>query len=157
MKFLSITVFLAFCFTCQAQNSDGVKLDVKNSFWGFGYEYFQDGTKVSKTEFEKNRKSQLSAQEIDLYNSGKSLSDAGKVIGNIGGFVLGYQIGVALTGGDANSSIWYISGGATLVGVILDIAGLNKMKKVLSSNYSGFSVLPVIAPQQVGVGLAFNF
>ncbi|WP_139957125.1 hypothetical protein [Flavicella sediminum] len=107
---VAVFVFvLSFSF-CNAQ-----KIEMTKVFGG--YKYSQNGSNLSMknlvTAMESN------AQAFELVKKAKSKSIWSNILGGAGGFLVGYPIGGAIAGGDAN---WTMAGiGAGLIAIALPI------------------------------------
>ncbi|MDR1022398.1 MAG: hypothetical protein LBL94_03880 [Prevotellaceae bacterium] len=149
-----IAVFLVapFPVTAQEQLED---LSFKSGTWT--YNYFVGDQQVSYSVFREklnNRNEGLA----NMFNVGKNMSITGAIIGGIGSFCLGYDIGTRLAGGKGNVAL--LAGGGTVMGVglILYYVGEGKMKKTLTlyKNVDKNASLTVDHSFS-GLGISLNF
>lgn len=97
---------------------------------GFSYNYQSNGRSVSYETFlaQLNQQSDLSAQ---LFKSGRSLAISGTVVGSVGAFCFGWDLGTRLAGGDGNLGMLIGGGSVMVIGLIMGNSGENKMKKAI--------------------------
>lgn len=84
------------------------------------------------------------------------MSITGIVIGSIGAFGFGYDMGGRLAGGKGNTALLVGGGGVMVGGIIMYYVGEKKMKKALTL-YENNSTSFYISPTQTGIGLCLNF
>jgi len=90
----------------------------------------KDGAKISpnqvRTLMEKN------TEVLSQYNSGRTLFVAGQVVAFPCAFLVGWDLGARLAGGEGNTAL--LVGGAvgTVAGLVISLAGEGKMKKSVS-------------------------
>ena len=63
------------------------------------------------------------------YKKGKKFRVINQIIGSIGGFIVGYQLGYLIRGGEANLNSLGIGAGITIVGVSFGIRAVEHLKK----------------------------
>ena len=134
----------------QEQTED---LSFKSGMWG--YNYYIGVQKVSFDVFmDKLNGSNVTAS--DMFKSGKNLSITGTVIGSVGAFCLGFDLGTRLGGGNGNTALLIGGGGVMIGGIIMYYVGEGKMKEALTLYKNNHTVL-YVSPTQTGVGLCLNF
>jgi len=139
---------------CFSQNSaENDSLSFKRGSWS--NQYYIDNKQVSYDDFIKTLGSN-SEQSVKMFKSGRSVSITGIVIGCVGAFGFGYDLGGRLAGAEGNTALLIGGGGVLAGGIILSYIGENKMKKALRLNKSD-SVSFSISPTQTGIGLCINF
>jgi hypothetical protein len=139
---------------CFSQNSvENDSLSFKRGSWS--NQYYVGNQQVSYDDFIK-KLGDNSEQSVKMFQTGRSVSNAGVAIGSIGGFCCGYDLGGRLAGAEGNTTM-LIGGGAALVGgIILSYIGENKMKNALKLNKNNSESF-FITPAQTGIGLCINF
>ena len=115
------------------EGSEKGDLSFKSGTWS--YNYYIGNQQVPFDTF----MNELNAGNItagNMFNSGKNLSVAGTVIGSIGAFCLGYDLGGRLAGGEGNSALLVSGGGVMITGIALYYVGKGKMGKALIPSIS---------------------
>jgi len=121
----------------------------------FGYDYYIDVQKVSFDTFmDKLNDSNVTAG--GMFKSGRNLSITGTVIGSVGAFCFGFDLGTRLGGGDGNTALLIGGSGVMVGGIIMYYVGEGKMKKALTLYKNNLTVL-YVSPTQTGIGLCLNF
>lgn len=119
-----LVMFAPVVLMAQQQAED---LSVKSGSWS--YNYYIGNQQISYDAFmEKLSGNQAAA---GMFKSGKSLNVTGTVIGSIGAFCFGYDLGTRLGGGKGNSAMLIGGGGVMVGGMIMSLVGNGKMKKAL--------------------------
>ena len=151
--FLSIVVFIVPA-AIAAQEQAG-ELNFKSGRWS--YEYYAGDQAISYAAFEER----LARHDQDLasrFCSGKNLSIVGTVIGSIGAFCFGYDIGVRLAGVEGNTPLLVGGGIVMSTGIAMSYAGEKRMRKVLTLYKRKDSVASLmIHSGYSGLGIRFNF
>jgi hypothetical protein len=153
MVFITFVLLIApFSIIAQEQSED---LSFKSGT--LTYNYFVGDQSVSYAVFREmltNRNEELA----NMFNAGKNLSMTGTVIGSVGAFCLGYDIGTRLAGGKGNTTLLAGGGAVMGVGLILYYVGEGKMKKALTlCKNEGNNTSLTINPNYSGLGISFNF
>lgn len=95
------------------------------------------------------------------YNSGKSMKVVANVIALPSAFALGWQVGTMIAGGQPNGTVMIIGGAGLIVGIVLDIAGGNKIRQAISiynSEIKATSKLQMNAGfTKHGIGITLSF
>ena len=127
-----------------------------------GYKFTQNGNKLSFSQLVDAMKNDQEAYA--LAKSAKSNYIASQVVGGVGGFVVGWNLGTAIGGGKPN---WTIAGmGAALIIVSIPITSnsIKKMKKAVdhyNSNITStayhFRPTYRIVSNGNGIGLSMSF
>jgi hypothetical protein len=119
------------------------------------YDYYEGNQKISFEAFMTKLKAQ-DEKIANSFKSGRNLTITGTVIGSIGGFCFGYDLGTRLAGSKGNNAL-LIGGGSVMIGgTILYYVGERKMKKALTL-YKNNSVSININPTETGLGICLNF
>ena len=121
---------------------------------------FQNGTKL-KAEQVKGAMSDNS-EALALYNSGRSLFVVGQVIAYPSAFLLGFDLGTRLGGGEGNGTVLAVGAVGTVVGLIIGLSGEKKIKNsvLLYNSKASNSAVPYqinFGFTQTGVGLGIRF
>jgi hypothetical protein len=139
------------CFSQNPANNDS--LSFKRG--SFSNQYYIGNRQVSYDDFIKNL-GNTGEQAVKMFKTGRTVSIAGIVIGCVGAYGVGYDLGGRLAGGKGNSAL-LAGGGVVLVGgIIMSVVGENKMKKALKL-HNGNSTSFFISPAKTGLGLCLNF
>jgi hypothetical protein len=151
--FLSLVGFIV-PVAIAAQEQAG-ELNFKSGTWS--YEYYAGDQAIPYATF-RNR---LASHDKDLasrFNSGKNLSITGVVIGSIGAFCFGYDIGTRLAGVEGNTPLLVGGGIVMSTGIAMSYVGERRMRKVLTlyKRKDGVASL-MIHSGYSGLGISFNF
>jgi hypothetical protein len=128
-------------------------LSFKSGTWN--HDYYLDGEQVSFDTFMREL-NDSNAEAGSMFNSGRNLSVVGTVIGSVGAFCFGYDLGTRLAGGQGSTALLAGGGGVMLGGIIMYYVGEKKMQNALTL-YEHNSTSLYIAPTQTGIGLCLNF
>jgi hypothetical protein len=145
-----LITLLPVALTAQGQTKD---LSFKSGTWT--YNYYLDGEQVPFDTF-INELNENNAEAGNMFNSGKNLSVTGMVIGSLGAFCFGYDLGTRLGGGEGSMPLLAGGGGVMLGGIIMYYVGEGKMKKALTL-FENNSTSLYMGPTSTGIGLCFNF
>ncbi len=149
---LTIKFALATLTFCTAQ-----QIEMEKVFGG--YKYTQNGTLLKMKDLVKTMES--NQQAFDLIKKAQLNNTMASIFGGAGGFLVGWPIGTAIGGGDAN---WTLAGvGAGLIAIVIPFSsGSNKNAKQAvelynsSLNLSSYYEFKVIGNGN-GIGLSVNF
>ena len=154
--FILTFFFLCFIFSTKicAQEQDR-DLRISNGLWS--YKYHIGDKVVSSAEFKQEL--QLHEKASKMYKSGNALNVTGTVLGGIGAFVVGYDLGSRLGDGSKGNTALLASGGVGLAGgIILYYIGEGKMKKAITLyNNSKQTSSLTLDTQGLGVRLCWAF
>ena len=116
---LTLIFALATLSFCNAQ-----QIKIKKVFGG--YKYSQNGTQMKMKDLVKTIES--NEQAFEFINKAQSNNTIASIFGSTGGFLVGWPIGTAIGGGDAN---WTLAGiGAGLIAISIPFStGANKNAK----------------------------
>ena len=109
---------IAMCFSVSAQT----ELTYNNGVW-------QNGTKLKAEQVRVAMSDH--GEALSQYNSGRSLFVGGMVIGYPCAFLLGFDLGTRLGGGEGNGAVLGIGAAGTIVGIIMMFSGEKKIKNSL--------------------------
>ncbi|MCL2097147.1 MAG: hypothetical protein FWH23_00105 [Bacteroidales bacterium] len=128
-------------------------LSFKAGTWG--HNYYVGSQQVSFDVFMSELNTQNAAVG-NMFKSGKNLSVVGIVVGSIGSFCFGYDIGTRIAGGKGNTALLIGGGGVMIGGIIMYYVGEGKMKKALTLHKNNSTAL-YITPTPIGISLCLNF
>ena len=147
---------LCFIFSAKIYAQDRDRdLRIANGFWS--YKYYLGDKAVSSSEFKQEL--QLHEEASKMYKSGSALNVTGTVIGSIGAFVVGYDLGSRLGDGSKANNVLLTSAGIGLAGgIILYYIGEGKIKKAINLyNNSKQTSSLTLNTQGLGVRLCWAF
>ncbi len=128
MRKTIITVFIALLAVtfCHAQRIEMQKVSG-------GYKYTQNGNQLKMRDLVKTMES--NQQAFEMIKKAQTNQSLASVIGLVGGGLVGWPIGTAIGGGDAN---WVLAGvGAGLIGVSIPLSSsANKKTKEAVETYN---------------------
>jgi hypothetical protein len=130
--------------------------DLSFKSWLWNYSYYEGSKEISFKDFMSKLKTSSDVQVPRMFKSGKNLSVTGNVIGSIGSFCFGYDLGSRLAGAKGNTAMLVGGGSAMVAGIVMSYIGVNKMNKALTL-YQSASVSFSISPAQTGIGLYVSF
>ena len=153
---LTLTFALATLTFCNAQ-----QIEMEKVFGG--YKYTQNGKLMKMKDLVKTMES--NQQAFDLIKKAQSNNTIASIIGGAGGFLVGWPIGTAIGGGDAN---WTLAGvGAGLIAISIPLtSGANKNGKqavelynssLKSTSFYEFKPEFKVISNGNGIGLSMNF
>lgn len=153
---LTLTIVLSALTFCNAQ-----KIEIEKVFGG--YKYSQNGNFMTMRDLVKTMAS--NQQAFQLIKKAQSSNTLASIIGSLGGGLVGFPIGTAIGGGDAN---WTLAGiGAGLVAISIPISSkANKNAKsavelyntsLNSTSYNEFKPKFKISANGTGIGLCITF
>lgn len=95
---------------CSAQSpSDSIY--VKKSFWG--YKFYQGNYRYNFNQLPELVQSDANAS--DLMKKAKTNATISAVVGGVGGFLVAWQLGTAIVGGDPNWAVAGVGGGLIII------------------------------------------
>lgn len=154
---LTLIFTLATISFCNAQ-----KIEMKKIFGG--YIYSQDGNKMTMGKMVKAMESNPDA--LKFMKKAKSNNVLASILGGAGGALIGFPIGTAIGGGDANWTLAGIGAGLVAIGIPIS-SGVNKNAKkavdlynssLNSTSYNNeFNPEFKIVANGNGIGLSMNF
>ncbi|WP_179353785.1 hypothetical protein [Winogradskyella vidalii] len=153
---LTLTFALATLTFCNAQ-----QIEIEKVFGG--YKYTQNGKLMKMKDLVKTMESNQKA--FDLIKKAQSNNTIASIIGGAGGFLVGWPIGTAIGGGDANWTLAGIGAGLIAIGIPIS-SGVNKNAKkavelynssLNSTSYYEFKPEFKIIAKGNGIGLSMNF
>ena len=114
-----------------------------------------NGITMSNDELENY----FSPEEYNQFINGKTTSTVGSVIGSIGAFVFGWNLGTLVAGGEPNKAMLAGGGAVTAVGLIISAIGEKSMKKAVNSYNTSVVYRPDLrlGATSNGIGLALVF
>lgn len=155
-KFLFITFTLLLSFVAVNAQTETSEKELRITSGGWGYNYFVGNEKQSAKGFMEILKQNEHAHK--MFKAGKNLAVTGTVIGSVGAFFVGYDLGGRLGGGKGNAGMLVGGGIVTAGGIAMGLIGESKMKKAvkLFNDKKDASNLQIeLSPY--GMTLAFNF
>ena len=157
-----ITLFLSLFFVIPSfsQSIPNKEIEIQKTF--LGAKFYLDGEKVSLKRLE--------SVLIDVPQSYRFVQQAktsnifSQIFGFAGGFLIGYPIGTAIAGGDANWNLALAGAGCLAVSIPLAIVGTNKVVKAVdlynqskTTSHNEQKLELNFALTSNGVGLVVNF
>jgi outer membrane lipoprotein SlyB len=128
-----------------------------------GYQYTQNGNKISMGELVKAMES--NSEALVFMKKAKSNNVLATILGGAGGALIGFPLGTAIGGGDANWTLVGIGVGLVAIGIPISV-GVNKNTKKAIDLYNSslnatsfFEFKPEfkIVTTGNGIGLSMNF
>ena len=119
-------LFLVFHSQAFAQTKDN-SITMKNGF--FGWQFYQNDQKLKVTEVAKMMES--NPQASTYIRSARTNNTWASIIGTIGGFMVGYPLGQAAGGGNANWTVAGIGGGLIVAAIPISIKANKQAKNAL--------------------------
>ena len=101
----------------------------------FGWQFRQNGEKLKLSQVSDLMAS--NEQAAAYLRSARSNSTLASVIGGIGGFLVGYQLGASAGGGNANWTVAGIGGGLIVGSIPLSIKAGNQARKAVEAYNEG--------------------
>ena len=153
---LTLTLALATLTFCNAQ-----QIEMEKVFGG--YKFTQNGKNLKMGELVKTMES--NQQAFDLIKKTQSNNTLASIIGFVGGGLIGWPIGTAIGGGDANWTLAGIGAGLVAIGIPISSSANKKAKQAvelynsslnLTSFYEFKPEFKVITNGN-GIGLSMNF
>ncbi|MDT0539074.1 hypothetical protein [Croceitalea sp. P059] len=141
---------------CNAQ-----KIEMEKVFGG--YKYTQDGNLMTMKGLVKTMESDQ--QAFDLIKKAQSNNTLASIIGFAGGGLIGWPIGTAIGGGDANWTLAGIGAGLVAIGIPIQSSVNKKTKQAVelynsslnSTTFYEFKPEFKVIANGNGIGLAMNF
>lgn len=153
---LNSAIVLTFINFCNAQ-----KIEMEKIFGG--YKYTQYGNEMTMRDLVKTMES--NTQAFHLIKKAQSNNTLASIIGFAGGGLIGWPIGTALGGGEANWTLAGIGAGLVVVGIPISSSANKKTKQAVelfnsslnsTSLYERKPEFKVIANGN-GIGFSMNF
>jgi len=147
MKKILFFVVLSFA-TISTLSAQQQKLSVK------GYNYMVDEKSTDLESFRSLVKDNPDA--LEMFNTGRTMSITGMVIGSIGGFCVGADLGTRVGGGKGNVGLLIDGGVAIGLGAAVGLPGEAKMRKAVEL-YNDTKLAWDIKLKWNGILLSCNF
>ena len=155
---LSVFMFSSLCFA-QKTLPGNTELSMKNGF--FGWQFFRNGEKLKLSEVTDL----LSANEqaTAYLKSAKSNYTWSQIIGSVGGFLVGYPLGVSAGGGEPKWVMAGVGAGLIVASIPLSVAANKHAKNAVLSYNEGARSTSLRKPtfhlglSGAGVGLRMHF
>ncbi|MDB5207372.1 MAG: hypothetical protein JWR72_2447 [Flavisolibacter sp.] len=125
-------LFLVFHSTSFAQKTDN-SISMKSGF--FGWQFYQNGQKLKVPEVAKMMES--NPQAYTYIQSARTNNTWASIIGTIGGFMVGYPLGQAAGGGNANWTVAGIGGGLIIAAIPISIKANKQAKNAIAAYNEG--------------------
>lgn len=127
-----------------------------------GYQFIQADKKLSVKQLGEALKSNQVAHE--QFKSAKSSYTLATVIGSVGGFLVGWQLGTAIAGGEPNWAVGGIGAGLVVVSIPISSSFNKKAKQAVDLYNVGLQSTSFLERTETnftvtsnGIGLTFNF
>ena len=152
----TLTFAFATMYLCFAQ-----KIEMTKVFGG--YKFTQNGKNLKMGSLVKSMESNQQAYEI--IKKAQSNNTVASIIGLAGGGLIGWQIGTAVSGGNANWTLGGIGAGLIAIGIPIASSANKKAKKAVelynssltSTSYYEFNPEYNIIVNANGIGLTMTF
>jgi outer membrane lipoprotein SlyB len=158
MKKTVLTLIFAFATItiCNAQ-----KIEMKKVLGS--YQYTQNGRRITMGNLVKAMES--NSEALNFMKKAKSNNIIASILGGAGGALIGFPIGTAIGGGDANWTLAGIGAGLVAIGIPISSSANKNGKKAIklynlslnSTSYYKFKPEYKIIANGNGIGLAMNF
>ena len=153
---LTLIFALATMTFCNAQ-----KIEMEKIFGG--YKYTQNGNHMTMRDLVKTMES--NKQAFDLIKKAQSNNTLASIIGFAGGGLIGWPIGTAIGGGDANWTLAGIGAGLVAIGIPISLSANKKAKQAVelynsslnSTSFYEFKPEFKAIANRNGFGLSINF
>ncbi|MBQ0768142.1 MAG: hypothetical protein KBT58_02550 [Bizionia sp.] len=141
---------------CTAQ-----KIEIEKVFGG--YKYTQNGNQMTMKDLVKTM--ETNQQAFDLIKKAQSNNTLASIIGFAGGGLIGWPIGTAIGGGDANWTIAGIGVGLVAIGIPISSRVNKKTKQAVelynsslnATSFNEFKPEFKVIANGNGIGLSMNF
>ena len=141
---------------CNAQ-----KIEMKKVFGG--YQYTQNGNQMTMGKLVKVMES--NSEALKFMKKAKSNNVLASILGGAGGALIGFPIGTAIGGGDANWTLAGIGAGLVAIGIPISSGANKNAKKAVelyntslnSISFYKFKPEFKIVANGNGIGLSMNF
>lgn len=158
MKYAVFVLLCTILFTRLSAQQPG-SIEMQKGFWGTTY--WKDNNKISNVEFTNLVKQNPAAfTELKKARTNKAFST---LFSSAGGFLVGWPIGTAAGGGDANWAMAGIGAGLVLVAIPFEIAFNKRAKNAVNTYNNGLGKSSWRKPQvslgftQHGMGMKMSF
>ncbi len=159
-KTVSIFTFLIFTFTLSyGQLVTDTIVSIKGNN---GYEYYQGDLLLTATQLD----SVLYSNDIayELMGSAHNLNNLGKVLGYIGGFLIGWPLGTAVGGGEPVWALAGVGAGILIVSIPINLKAKKKSKLAIDIYNRGLQTSSFWSKSELkftmtnnGIGLTMKF
>lgn len=115
----------------------------KLTFYSFTGKTYEGSTRISNEQVRKYMA--LNDVAFDQYETGRSIYVSGGLIGKIGAFMLGWNTGTAIAGGEPKMGLWVAGSICFVSGVTLNSVGASKIRKgieIYNSSLESASFIP---------------
>lgn len=127
-----------------------------------GYQFFQGEERLTVNQLVKTMKT--NSEAYSLVKSAQSNNTVASVIGGIGGFMVGWNLGTALGGGEPNWGVAGIGAGLIVVSIPISLSFNKKVKKAVETYNRGFQTSSFwddnklnLSLKSNGIGLCLSF
>ncbi|HIP47882.1 MAG TPA: hypothetical protein EYG92_02815 [Lutibacter sp.] len=129
----TILILLVFIIAISSMNAQEIQ---STKVFG-GYKYTQEGKVLTMKSMSSTLETNPEAYK--LFKKAKSANVLAQILGGVGGGLIGYPIGTAVGGGDANWTIAAVGVGVLAIAIPISIGVNKKTKKAVSIYNSGLS------------------
>jgi hypothetical protein len=158
MKY-TVIVFLFTLMFAQLPAQQGGVIEIRKGFWGTTY--WKDNNNISKLQFTSMLKQNPAAfTELKKARTNSAFST---LFSSAGGFLIGWPVGTAAGGGDANWAMAGVGAGLVLVAIPFEIAFNKRMKNAVNTYNNGLAKSSWRKPRlsmgftQHGMGMKMSF
>jgi len=153
---LTLTITLITMTFCNAQ-----KIEMEKVFGG--YKFTQNGNPMTMRNLVKTMES--NQQAFELIKKAQSNNTLASILGFAGGGLIGWPVGTAIGGGDAEWALAGIGAGLVAIGIPISSSANKKAKQAVelhnsslsSTSYYEFKPEFKVVANGNGIGLAINF
>lgn len=134
IKVLMYILFLMICSVCAQE---------KLTFYSFTGKTYEGSNRISNDQL--RRYMSINEASRNLYESGRSVYVTGNLIGVIGGFFTGWNVGTAIGGGETKPGFWVAGRICFVGGITLNSVGATKIRKgieIYNSSLESASLIP---------------
>ncbi len=158
MRTLVLTLLLTLSLTALLAQQTGT-IEMRKTFWGINYR--QNGQKLTGTELmEKLKTNPAAYTEMKKARTNQAFSS---LFSGVGGFMVGWPLGTAAGGGDANWTLAGIGAGLIVAAIPFEIAFNKRARNAINTYNSALSKSSWRKPQlnlgftRHGMGIKLSF
>ncbi|MFD2564723.1 hypothetical protein [Aquimarina rubra] len=141
--------------------SNAQKIEVKKA--KKGYQYFQNGNEMTNETLFKVLES--NSESLKMIKRAKSNATFSTILAGAGGGLIGWPLGTALGGGDANWTLAGVGAGLIVIAIPISLSTRKNINKAVesynsslnSTSYNAFKPKFGIFANGNGIGLSMNF
>ncbi len=125
-----------------------------------GYKFFHHNTRVNFNQLPAIMNENQEAQQI--IKKVKTKNTVASIFSGVGGFMIGWQLGAAIVGGEPNWNAAAIGGGLVLISIPISVKSYKQTLQAIEMYNSGLSASDkrpqlFLSGSSNGIGLKFKF